>query len=275
MRVNSFIERSVVSAFSFFRESVLCENYASKRGLLQILSPPIKTLFVFFLLLAVFFSKSIIFILAVYSLCILLSYLSSIELRFFLKRTLVFVPIFYLVIALPSLFNVFTPGEPIIIFKIFNLTLNITHQGLFSFSILFLRVLTSVSLCVLLITTTFKYELLKVLPIFGVPHIFVLIVGMSYRYIYFFVEMFQNTYLAIKSRVGFIPSIKKGQFLVGANIANFWHRSYNLYNDVYNAMLARGYYREVKLPRSAKPHFVDWAFLVIGIFILGLSLWQG
>ncbi|MDD5155106.1 MAG: energy-coupling factor transporter transmembrane component T, partial [Candidatus Omnitrophica bacterium] len=66
------------------------------------------------------------------------------------------------------------------------------------------------------------------------------------RYIFLFIEVLQNTYLAIKSRVGFVSSVKKGQGMVAWNIASLWQRSYALHNQVYYAMLSRGYDGEPK-----------------------------
>lgn len=269
---NNFIERSLIATFSFLKESVFSEEYSSRQGFLQARDPRIKAVTVFILLLAVLFSKDIYFILAIYVVCLLLAVVSSIHLGFFLRRTWIFIPLFSLCIAIPALFSIFSPGQPLLSFKIFTLPLIITKQGLNSAIFFFTRVLTSVSLCVLLVLTTRHHALLKVLRIFKVPQVFVMTLGMCYRYIYLFIEIIENTHMAIKSRVGNVSSIKRGQRMTAINIASLWQRSYGMHAEVYNAMLSRGFSGEPKEMDDFRVAFIDWLWLGIVVGILGLSL---
>ncbi|MCM8762821.1 MAG: cobalt ECF transporter T component CbiQ [Candidatus Omnitrophica bacterium] len=270
MSKRRFIRSSILAVCSFIRESVLSDAYAAKKGLLQARDARFKLLIIFTLLLAVLFSKNIIFILSIYGLCLLFALASSINIAFFLKRTWIFMPLFSLFIALPALFDIFSPGQPLVSFRIFGLSLIITRQGLMSAIFFFVRVLTSVSLCVLLALTTRHYVLLKALRIFRVPQVFVMTLGMCYRYIYLFIEVVQNTYLAIRSRVEFVSSLKHGQGIVAGNIASLWQRSYVLQNQVYSAMLSRGYMAEPKTMDEFHMSIKDWIFLAMAILILVL-----
>ncbi len=267
MRGNDFIERSLMGAFSFLKESIFSEEYASKKGFLQAWDPRIKFLSILIFLLAVLFSRSIYFLIGMYAFCLVLAGLSSIRLGFFLKRTWVFIPLFSFFIALPALFNIFTPGEPVASFRIFAFSLSITKQGIASASFFFMRVLTSVSLCILLVLTTRHYMLLNVLRIFKIPQVFVMTLGMCYRYVYLFIEIIQNTYLAIKSRVGYVSSVKSGQGIVAWNIASLWQRSYQLNEDVYKAMLSRGFRGESVVLNDFNAKVIDWVWLFVVIAI--------
>jgi len=271
---NNFIERSLSGTFSFLRESIFSDEYASKKGFLQARDPKIKALIVLMLLLAVMFSRDIRFLAGIYALCLLLACVSSIGLGYFLKRTWIFIPLFSLFVAIPAIFDIFSPGEPLFTIRIFSLPLIITKQGLASAGFFFSRVLASVSLCVLLVLTTRYNILLKVLRLFKVPQVFVMTLGMCYRYVYLFIEILQNTYLAIKSRVGHIASVKKGQGVVAWNIASLWQRSYALHNQVYDAMLSRGYDGEPKVMDEFRATYLDWFWLGVAFLVLGLSLWQ-
>jgi len=264
---NNFIERSLVGAFSFLRDSVFSEEYATKRGFLQARDPRIKFLSILFLLLAVMFSRNIYFLTGMYAFCLMLAGLSSIHLGFFLKRTWVFIPLFSLFIALPALFNIITAGEPLFSFNIFSFSLSITRQGIASASLFFMRVLTSVSLSILLVLTTRHYMLLKVLRIFKVPQVFVMTLGMCYRYIYLFVEIIENTYLAIKSRCGAKVHYKRGQYIVAWNIVYLWARSYQLNEEVYKAMLSRGYRGEPLVLHDFKAGLRDWLWLFMATIV--------
>lgn len=212
-------------------------------------------------------TKNIRILFYLYALCLLLAYISKIKLGFFLKRTWIFIPLFSLFIAIPALFSIFTPGKTLAILNIFGVKLIITRQGFFGASLFVVRVITSVSFAVLLSITTKHFELLKVLRIFKVPQIFVMTVGMCYRYIFLFVEIVEHTYLAIKSRVGTKVHYKRGQHLVAWNIAFLWQRSYQLNEDVYKAMLSRGYRGESVALDDFKIKVEDWLWLCLVIII--------
>jgi len=82
---------------------------------------------------------------------------------------------------------------------------------------------------------------------FGVPQMFVMTLGMCYRYIFLFAEIIENTYLAIKSRVGGAIHYKHGQHIAVWNMASLWQKSLQLNKEVYDAMLSRGYTGEPKV----------------------------
>ncbi len=241
---NSFIERSIKGALSFLKVSIFADEYASRRGLLQSLDPRIKTATFLFFIVQILLTRNIFILVCLYILCLLLTLFSKINVGFFLRRTWIFIPLFSLVIAIPALFQVITPGEPLIIFKLVGLKVAITRQGLFGALTFVMRVLTSVSYAVLLTVTTKHFDLLKVLRLLRIPQVFVMTLGMCYRYIYLFVETIENVYLAIKSRVGTRVHYKKGQHIVAWNIAYLWNRSYQFNEAVYKAMLSRGYQGE-------------------------------
>ena len=264
---NDFIQRTFLGVLAFLKDSLFAEEYALKKGFLQSLDPRIKLpTFVLFITL-VLLTKSINNVLGLYSLCIFLACVSKINLGFFLKRTWLFIPFFSLFIGLPALFSVFTPGEPLFNLKFVSLTFVITHPGVFTAVLFVLRVLTSVSFVVLLSITTKHFELLKVLRIFGVPQVFTMVLGICYRYIYLFIGIIENTYLAIKSRVGNVMHYKRGQHIVAWNIASLWLRSYQLNEDVYKAMLSRGFSGEPVVLNSFKARLRDWLFLAGGILL--------
>jgi cobalt/nickel transport system permease protein len=230
--------------------------------------------FVIFLI-TVLFTHSIIVSLCLYVLCLALAYFSKIGLGFFLKRTWIFIPLFSLFIAIPALFSIFTPGDPIAGFEVLGLSLTITRQGLFGALLFVTRVIASVSFAVLLSITTKHFELLKVLRIFRIPQVFVMILGICYRYIYLFTEVIENTYLAIKSRVGRKVHYKKGQHIVAWNIASLWYRSYQLNETVYSAMLSRGYGGEPVVLNDFKTRVRDWAWLLFAGLVSIMLLYFG
>ena len=270
---SNFIERSIMGALSFLKDSVLSDEYALQKGFLQSINPQIKALTFVLFIIAVMLAEKIPRILFIYIFCIMLTYISGIRIGFFLKRTWVFIPLFSLFIAVPALFSNFSPAEPLFVFGFLGLKLVVTRTGVLGASLFFLRVLTSVSLVVLLSLTTRHTELLKVLRILRVPHVFVLTLGMCYRYIYLFAEIIENTYLAIKSRVGISLHYKKGQGIVASNIANLWQRSIMMNQEVYNAMLSRGYTGEPKLLHRFNTVISDWVWLFFSMAIFAALIY--
>ena len=265
-----FIERSIGGALSFFKKSIFADETSSAPGLLQSFDPRMKIVTILMFILLVMFTRSITVLVAIYGLCLVLAALSKIRLGFFLKRTWIFIPLFSLLIAIPALFSFFSPGEPLLGTG----AASISRNGLMAAGFFVGRVITSVSLTILLSMTTPHFELLKALRSFGIPQVFVMVLGISYRYIYLFVEIVENTYRAIKSRVGTRMHYRKGQRIVTWNIAHLWARSYLLNEQVYNAMLSRGFRGEPVALNHFQTRPRDWAWLagsVAAIFLLAYA----
>ena len=129
-RSNNFIERSILGALSFLKESIFADEYAMKQGLLQSLDPRIKMVTFLLFIIQVLFTKNLFILLFLYVFCLLLAYFSKVRLGFFLKRTWVFIPLFSFFIAIPALFSIFSPGETLVVWKTLGIKLTITHQGL-------------------------------------------------------------------------------------------------------------------------------------------------
>lgn len=249
-----FIERFLRGALSFFKQSIFADETACLPGLLQSLDPRVKTATILLLILLALFTRSIAVLGVLYLLILALALVSGIRLGFFLKRTWIFIPLFSLMIAIPALFSFVSPGEPV---KSVG-ALCITRQGILAACFFVGRVITSVSLTVLLNMTTRHFELLKALRSFGVPQTFVMVLGITYRYIYLFVEIVENTHRAIKSRIGSRIHYRTGQNIVAWNIAHLWTRSCLLNEQVYNAMLSRGFRGEPVVLNQFQIRPRDW-----------------
>jgi cobalt/nickel transport system permease protein len=238
MKSNSFIERTTIGALSFLKEAIFAQEYALKTGLLQSLDPRVKIVTFLIVILRALFTSKITILFWLYLFCLSLVVVSKINLWSFLKRTWVFIPLFSLFIALPAIFG---PGEVWLTLDLTVIKLIITRQGIASAAIFVARLVTCLSWVALLNLTTKHFVLLKALRIFKIPQIFIMVLGMAYRYIYLLIEIIQNTYLAIKSRIGFGLRYQPGQEVVAWNIAYLWERSSGMNEEVYKAMLSRGW----------------------------------
>lgn len=252
-----FVTRSIRSALAFLKEAIFAEETAGLHGWLQALDPRAKLAGVLLLLLATMFARTLSVLGILYLLGLLLAVGSRLRLGFFLMRTWVFIPLFSLAIAIPSLFSFVSPGETVASAGMFH----VTNQGIHAATFFVGRVTVSVSLAVLLSLTTRHTALLKALRSFAVPQLFVMVLGICYRYIYLFVELIEHTYLSIRSRTGACIHHRQGQRIVAWNIGQLWSRSYVLNEQVYGAMVARGFRGEpVSLDRfRMRPR--DWVWL--------------
>jgi len=270
---NNFISRSLIGALAFLRDSVFAEEYSLKNGFLQKLDPRMKVVSFVLLFTSAIFLKKYELLVLLYFFCLLLVVISKINLGYFLKRSWIFIPIFSLFIAIPAIFSFISAGEALLTLKLAHLNLTVTREGLQAGVLFVLRVLISVSFAVVLSLTTPHTQLLGALRFFKIPQVFVLTVGMCYRYIYLFVGIIEDTYLAIRSRTQGVMHYSKGQKVVAWNIGHLWQRSHDLSGQVYSAMLARGYKGEPVVLEDFKTKLKDWVYLSTVIIFLVIMLY--
>jgi cobalt/nickel transport system permease protein len=255
------VGKSILQIVGFIREAVATEDIASRKGFLQSCDPRYKTLGIALLLVGVSISRSHAVLACYYLVSAALAIASAIAIGFFMKRTLLFIPLFSMVIAIPAIFGFVTPGEPVLSLSVLTAKVTVTRQGIDSACIFMLRVLASVSLAIVLVLTTRHNELLKVLRIFKVPQVFVMTMAMSYRYLFILLDAVQKTFTAIKSRVGYVAAAGTGRRIAGAAMSGLWLRSYQLQSQVYGAMLSRGYAGEPRVLADFRAGTIDIAFL--------------
>jgi cobalt/nickel transport system permease protein len=272
-QTDAFIDKTIRGTVSILKETISTDAYAHKNGWLQKRDPRFKGLAALFLFAAILMTKSIPVLCGIYGLILLAALISTLGFSSFLKRTLLFVPIFSFCIVVPAMFNVVTPGATLVSFPFLPFDLSITKPGVFSASLVFLRVLCSVSLSILIILTTRQLVLLKMLRIFKIPALFVMTMNMCYRYIFLFLDIIQKMFLSVKSRVGFVSSTKTGQRIVTANMANLWLQSYRLHSQVFNAMQSRGYAGDVRILETFSATKQDYLLVLLTFLSLTGTLW--
>ncbi len=268
-----WMEQTLLATLNFLRNSVSNDELATKIGFLQQREPRTKLLGIIVLLISTLIATHIIELLSIYALVLALAYFSCISITFFLKRTLLFIPIFSFFIILPAIVNPATIGDPLVSLKIVEHTFVITSTSIITAIRLLLRVIVSVSLAVLLVLSTQQQTLLNVLSSFKVPRIFVMITRICFRYVYLFLDIILNKQLAIKSRVGFINSTRTSQRLAAMNISGLWLRAYHIQTQVYSAMLSRGYSGDTLVLDHVKIRFSDWLAIASVLTIFMGVLW--
>ena len=275
-----FIGKTIEGTLGFLEEAFLSESYSKRSGLMQSLDPRVKLLSI----LAVVFAASMIsdlnVLVAIYLLTLLITYLSKIGVGFFIKRVWLFIPIFAGIIAIPMIFNVFLPGDPL--YTIIHLgagahlgpfslpeSIFITKQGTMAAVIFTMRVATCVSAVVLLFLTTPQQILFKSLRTVGVPKIYVLTLQMTYRYIFLLMEQVREMYIAKKARTIKSRGLIDDQKWVGGRIGYTLIRSLSMSEKVHMAMLSRGFSGEVHIMQEFKMSQRDY---LAGAAAISISL---
>jgi len=274
----SFFEKTLGGLTGTLEQTLFAEEIARQDGLLQSLDPRAKLIGALALLIAISASHNLIVIAALYLLTLPIANRSRVPMGFYLKRVWVFMPFFTGVVALPALFNVFTPGRPLL--TLIDLAsprvyLAITLPGVITAAFLLLRVGASVSIAVLLILTTRWATLLKALRVLHVPQAFVLILGMTYRYIYVLLHAANNMFLARKSRVvGRVSSAEERRWLA-ASMGTLFAKSYELSDQVYLAMQSRGFRGEALVMDALVWRGADWVWLCAFVVVAAAAVLIG
>jgi cobalt/nickel transport system permease protein len=267
---NGFIERTLSDISHTFEQSVFAEEIARRPGLLQTIDPRVKVLSLIALLIAVGLSRSLPVIVGLYIVALILARLSLVPMGFFVKRVWLFMPFFTGVIALPALF--ITPGPPLVQLP-FGLV--ITQTGAQTALFLLMRVSTSVSLGILLILTTQWNTVLKALGVLRIPDVFVLILGMTYRYIYLLLHTTNDMFLSRKSRVVGRLSSAEERRIIAASAGTLLSKSLHLSSEVYLAMQSRGFRNTPRTMDTFKMRGADWVASGIVAVIVLVAIWLG
>ena len=258
-----FVGKTIDGIFSFLEEAFISESLSKRRGLLQSLDPRAKLISILVVIFATSLISDLWVLIFIYVLTLLFSHLSKIEVGFFIKRVWLFIPVFAGIIAVPMIFNVFLPGDPLIPVAYlgpgahlgpFSLpeSIFITKQGSMAAVIFTMRVATCVSAVVLLFLTTPQQILFKSLRTVGVPKIYVLTLQMTYRYIFLLMELIREMYVAKKARTIKARGIIDEQKWVGGRIGYTLIRSLSMSEKVHMAMMSRGFNGEVHIMQEFK-----------------------
>jgi len=275
-RTRGFFEKTLNDITGALEQTLFAEEIARQEGLLQSLDPRAKLVGAMALLLAISASQNLLVILGLYLLTLPIAFASRVPMGFYFKRVWMFMPFFTGVVALPALFSPFTPGIPII--TLIDLAaprvyLAITLPGVITAAFLLLRVGASVSIGVLLILTTRWAVLLKALRVLRAPQAFVLILGMTYRYIYVLLHTVNNMFLARTSRVVGHGSGTEDRRWLTASMGVLFAKSYRLSDEVYLAMQSRGFRGDAQVMQALTWRTKDWAWLLVFVAVAGLAVW--
>ncbi|ATW28893.1 cobalt ECF transporter T component CbiQ [Candidatus Formimonas warabiya] len=270
----NFLEKTMDDMANFVKEVIFSEEVALRKGFLQRIDPRMKVITMLLLILTAAFMHNIFVLSMLYLLSCVLALCSAIPLKLYLKRVWLVIPLFTGIMVLPSLFNYVRPGDSLVTLIdfghqvhvgpfLFPAELSITKQGLGGAALLIMRVGLSVSLAVLLTLTTRWTNLLKALRVLAVPKIFIMTLEMTYRYIFVLINITSDLFIARKSRTIGKISTQEGRKFVSHTMGSLFGKSYALSEEVYNAMLSRGFTGEPKILSRFRLTLLDFQWLVL------------
>jgi cobalt ECF transporter T component CbiQ/cobalamin biosynthesis protein CbiM len=240
----SFVQKTLSGGATLMRQAMFGEDIATGPGLLQRIDPRVKLITMFSVLIGTALVRNIEVLLALYAVTLLLAVASHLRLAFFVKRVWLFIPVFTGVVVLPATLNIVTAGHIVVPLGHwwFGHRIGMTSQGLHSAALIVSRVAVSISIVVLLTLTTPWAKLMAALRAIYVPRMFIQIMGMAYRYIFYLLGSVDDMYTARKSRmVGADTDVKEGRAFVSATAGALFGKAHSLSEDVYMAMVSRGY----------------------------------
>ena len=253
LKKHNVLEHVIRDISSALERSIFAEKISARPGLLQSLDARVKFVCTMALLIAVNLSHNLIVIAAVYLVVLALACSSRIPAVDFILRVWLFLPFFTGVLIIPALF--LAPGPPLASLP---LGLVVTRTGMTTGLFLLLRVSTSVSLTLLLVLTTPWNTVLRALHIMRVPDVFILTLGMTYRYIYLLLRIANDMFLSRKSRVvGRLSGVEQRHIMASAG-TTLLSRSLNMSSEVYLAMKSRGFHGHVVTLNLFKMHKREW-----------------
>jgi cobalt/nickel transport system permease protein len=268
----SFLSRFVLGIGRFLEEAFAGEALSARSGLLQGLDARAKLVGLLALIVAAALSTEIVALLVLFAAGVILILLSRLDLGKFALRAWLVVPVFTLIIALPAMTSWVTSGEAVV--HLWG-SGSVTQNGLLVAGRLVLRVTATVTFGVLLAVTTRWDMLMRGLRVLYVPRSFVFILTATYRYVFQLLRLTQDLAMARLARSLGPVSRRDDRRFIAAAVGTLFARSQTLGEEVYVAMLARGYAGEVLTLDRLRFRARDVAWLAGVAVLLVAVVWLG
>ena len=246
-----------------FRELIYFERFSNLNSPIHQVNPLIKFIIIISFIISISFFVHIVsyFLLMIPIFGIIL--FSRVSLKHYYFRTLFFITLFAIIIAIPFLF--LTPGKTLVLWTIGSVNVIITLEGVILTSSFILRIWVSLQAVMILIFTTPFANLIHAMKHMRIPRIFLLLYSLTYRYIFLFIDELLRMLRAKEARsfrkLGFRMRFK----ILGQVFGTLLVRSINKSERVYRAMLARGYTGDLVTKEYKTNYFYTSLFLLFSI----------
>ena len=226
---SDFIERSVARLAGALDYAACAEGFGREHGFLQRLDPRVKLVGFLILIIAAVASHRLLVTLAIFSVGVGLACASGWAVMGAVARLWGGILLFTTLTVLPALFT--TPGLPVWHLPWVGWTM--TDHGLRSAVMLVARAETTATLAALMVFATPWAHLMKALRILRVPAVFVVILGMTHRYIFVLLQIAQDYFEARRVRQVGALSGRQRRRIAASTTGALLSKSVQLSSEVY------------------------------------------
>lgn len=266
-----FIQSTLQGFTRALSKALLSEQVANEKGLLQQLDPRVRVVGMLALVISVVMCRRLEIVAALFALAVAIATASRVSLLSLAKRVWIVVLAFTGLIALPALFT--TPGEAIVSLPVTHSSM--TAQGLRTALFLILRVETAATLTTVLVLSTPWTYTLKALRSLYLPAEVVTMLAMTHRYVFLLLETANQMFESRQSRTVGVLTGAESRRVAARTAGVLLSKSMELSQDVYLAMLSRGFRGEVQLLTDFKMKMRDFAGLAAFLCAACLAVWTG
>jgi cobalt/nickel transport system permease protein len=261
-----FLERSLDGLLRASEHALSAERAHERAGLMQRIDPRAKLVSLLALLLAGALCREVLPLLGLFLLAAGLALVPAGSPRSGVIRLWGITSLFTAVIVAPALF--LTPGPAVAHLA----GLEITATGARTAAFLFLRTMSAATFGWVLITTTPWSGILSALRSLRVPAVIVLILQMTYRYIFVLLQSARELLVAARSRTLRKHGGKAGRRIAGGLGGALLSRSIHLSRDVHGAMISRGFQGDVRLLDAPRADGKDWAVVAVAVAVAAIAV---
>jgi cobalt ECF transporter T component CbiQ len=278
-----FLEKGIHQLARVIQEGYAHWESSSRNGFLQGLDARVKVISSAFFLVVVSLKRDFTPQVGIFLFILLLFLASRLDVVPLYRRILSIGLLFGVLIPLPSILNLFSTGNLIIplvqlpreyhlwIYSV-PATIGVTSEGLNGVFLLTLRVTNSVALTLLILYTTAFPDLIKALRVFRVPESFITVIILSYKYLFAFTCTIEEMHLAKKSRLLGPLAPRQSRMWAAGRLAFLFQRTQRRCEDIFKAMISRGFENRVTFHKPRKMTQRDWggalAAMVLGYLFL-------
>ncbi|HMK60293.1 MAG TPA: energy-coupling factor transporter transmembrane component T [Dissulfurispiraceae bacterium] len=276
----SYLEKGIKDFAALFTEGYAQWELSARASLLHDIDARVKIIFLAALTVVISLKRTIMPEAMIFIFIFILALFCRLNLISFYKKVILMGFLFGFLISAPSSLNIIVPGKvvlPLIVlshpvsFWLFDVpqVIGITDSGISLVSLLTLRVLNSLSISFLILYTTPFADIIKALKVFRVPDALLVMISMTYKYIFIFAHIVSDMYLAKKARLVRGSSRKEAREWIAGRIAFVFKKTQIECEEVFKAMTARGFSGEVRIYHHRHVNMRDWT---AGLFLLSVSV---
>jgi cobalt/nickel transport system permease protein len=239
------------------RELLQNEDLAAGPGLMQSLDPRVRLATVLALAVTASLVRSVWVLGAVFVATMAVAWASRVDVGAFVRRVWASAGLFAVLLAAPAATSWFTPGRALVTLG----PLAITAPGLAIAVRLVARVAAGAGVGLLVVWTTRWTDIMRALTSWHVPDVVVAIFAMTQQQIVSLMRTVESTHLARESRMLSEGSTAETRGWVVERMAFTARKSLKTADDVYDAMLARGYSGAWPSIARLRTRSRDWLWL--------------